>query len=84
MIESANPDGVLTYGLIWLDYLRRKERGVSVEGLTLFLPEGRERTTCLRLRHLNPRTAHFGVLAYSEDGYEQITDHAKALGDVTV
>jgi hypothetical protein len=58
---ASHADGVLTFGLIWLDYLRRK-RGVS--GLLVFLPEGHEKTTCLRVRHLDPRLAEFRVFAY--------------------
>ncbi|MCP5111567.1 MAG: hypothetical protein GY953_12105, partial [bacterium] len=72
--ESVNPDGVLAYGLIWLDYLRRRESGISVEGLALFLGEGNERTTCLRLRHLDPQSARYTVFACSEDGFEERID----------
>ncbi|MGH9632377.1 MAG: hypothetical protein ACRD7E_29070, partial [Bryobacteraceae bacterium] len=67
-------DGVLSFGLIWLDYLRRRERLVRVEGLAVFLPAGHERTTCLRVLHLNPEAARFLVFAYSKDGYEEALD----------
>lgn len=67
-------DAVLTHGLIWLDYLRARERRHFIEGLLLYLPAGRERTTCLRLRWLNPRAAQYEVLAFTGDGYEDAVD----------
>ena len=72
--DSGNSSGALSFGLIWLDYLRRREKRLTVEGLALFLPEARQRTTCLRLRYLNPRAARFAVFVYSEDGCEQGID----------
>lgn len=72
--DSASPAGALSFGLIWLDYLRRREKRLTVEGLALFLPEGHQRTACLRLRHLDPSRARFAVFVYSEDGYEARID----------
>jgi hypothetical protein len=66
--------GALSFGLIWLDYLRRRERRRPIEGLVLFLPQGLERTTCLRLRFLDPRTTQFFVYVYSADGYVDRVD----------
>lgn len=66
--------GALSFGLIWLNYLRRRERRLAVEGLALFLPEGQERTTCLRLPYLHPRAAQFAVFVYSQEGYEERLD----------
>ena len=37
---AAAADGALTFGLIWLDYLRQSEPGVVFHGLRLFLPAG--------------------------------------------
>jgi hypothetical protein len=67
---ESDVDGVLTFGLIWLDYLRGREPKLTIEGLALFLPEGRERTTCLRLRWMNPNSARFAVFVQFEDGFE--------------
>ncbi len=66
--------GCLTFGLIWLDYLRRRESRVTIEALVLLLPAGKHQLTCLRLRHLNPRAARFLVYVYSDDRYEQAID----------
>ena len=66
---ESEVDGALTFGLIWLDYLRARERRLTVEGLAVFLPEGRERVTCLRMRWLNPHAAQFAAFVQFQDGY---------------
>ena len=63
-------DEVLSFGLIWLDYLRRREPSCAIRGLILFLPAGGERTTCLRLRYLDQRAASYRAWAYTSDGIE--------------
>ena len=47
---------------------------MTIEGLVLYLPVGRERTTCLRLRWLDPRAARYVVLAFGTDGHEDEVD----------
>ncbi len=74
--EGTDVSGILSFGLIWLDYLRRRETRLSVEGLTLFLPQGLERSTCLRLRFLNPNWARFQVFVYSAEEYAEAVDLA--------
>jgi hypothetical protein len=74
---AAGPEGasgVLSFGLIWLDYLRRREPRITVEGLALFVPCGHERVTCLRLGFLNPAAAMFRVYSYSEEGFAAAID----------
>ena len=63
-------DEVLSFGLIWLDYLRRREPKQAIRGLILYLPAGHERTTCLRLRYLDERFACYRAWAYTKDGFE--------------
>jgi hypothetical protein len=71
-------DQTLSFGLIWLDYLRRREKAREkareqeclVRGLILYLPAGHERTTCLRLRFLDPAVACYRAWAYTADGVE--------------
>jgi hypothetical protein len=67
-------DGALSFGLIWLDYLRRREPGLSIRGLVILLPAGAERTTCLRLRHLNHELAGYRAFAYTAEGIESPLD----------
>ena len=73
--EGGDAAGVLSFGLIWLDYLRRRHEGRMVlEGLILCLPEGSERTTCLRLPYLDAQAARCEVFVYSAEGYASRID----------
>jgi hypothetical protein len=66
---DADAGSALSFGLVWLDYLRRREKRRTVEGLALYLPCGRERATCLRLPWLNPEAARYELFTYSEHGF---------------
>ena len=71
---AAPPGGldashVLSFGLIWLDYLRKRERRITIEGLLLFLPADDARTTGLRLRDLDHTSTQFALFAYDESGH---------------
>ncbi len=68
--------GVLAFGLIWLDYLRRREQRRVVEGLAIYVPEGHPRRTALRLRWLHPGAARFELFAYSEEDFVTRADPA--------
>jgi hypothetical protein len=72
--EAVTTDHSLTFGLIWLDYLRRRERRLLVEGLCLFLPAGKELTTCLRIRWMNQQAARFTVFLYDSGDWEEPAD----------
>ena len=67
--DAVSASGVLSFGIIWLDYLRRREARMAIEGLALFVPCGYESATCLRLACLDPRAASFRVFGYSEQGF---------------
>ncbi len=72
--EASAPEDALTFGLIWLDYLRRREQRLVVEGLTIFVPAGAEASTCHRVRYLNPQAAKFLVYTHGSGatgGWEQ-------------
>jgi len=62
--------GVLTFGLIWLDHLRKRERKLTVEGLALFVPQAEASIACLRLPFLNSRAARFEAFVFTAEGYE--------------
>ncbi len=72
--DAFHGDGVLTFGLIWLDYLRRRDPELVIRGLILYLPAGREKTTCLRLLFLDPKVAQFQAFVYTEEGLEEGID----------
>ncbi len=50
--NSATIDGILTFGLIWLDHARSRARRHPVRGLRLFLPRGSAAITAHRLTAL--------------------------------
>ncbi|HKF53242.1 MAG TPA: hypothetical protein VKB26_13085 [Candidatus Acidoferrales bacterium] len=52
--NSVTFDGILSFGLLWLDWLRNHADRRAIEGLRLFLPEGQARATMERARALNP------------------------------
>jgi hypothetical protein len=71
-------DAMLSFALIWLDYLRRREPRLSIEGLVVFLPHGRERTTCLRLLHLDRSLAQYVAATYDDEGHATTVDLSDA------
>ncbi len=71
---ESDPAGMLTFGLIWLDYLRRRERRLAVEGLALYVPHGQERNTSLRLPWLNEELARYELFAYDEHDFAAHVD----------
>jgi hypothetical protein len=54
--DAATIEGILTFGLIWLQRARERARRHSISGLRLFLPRGRSATTAHRMTALaSPR-----------------------------
>jgi hypothetical protein len=66
---EGNAGALLSFGLIWLSYLRSRERRLTVEGLALYVPVGHEQTTALRLLCLDPVAAHFKLFAYTAEDF---------------
>src|SRR5579875_498504 len=52
--NSSAFEGILGFGLLWLDFVRRDARR-PVEGLRVFLPEGHARNTLSRAQALSPK-----------------------------
>jgi len=73
--DSLAPEGALSFGLIWLDYLRHRESRLHVEALAIFVPAGAEVTTCHRVRFLNPNAARYLVFV-TNLGQEDAVDPA--------
>jgi hypothetical protein len=78
---ESDPAGLLTFGLIWLDHLRRREKRLAVEGLALYVPRGHERCTSLRLAWLNAALARYELFAYDENDFAAHVD-AQDFGNV--
>ncbi len=71
---ASAPEHALSFGLIWLDHLRRREKKITIEGLAIFVPVGSELTTCHRVRYLNPQTARYFVFVHEPGGIEDPID----------
>jgi hypothetical protein len=72
--EPGAAASALTFALIWLDYLRRRERRLGVENLAVFYPEREARPACQRIRFLNHRAVRVQAFVYTEEGYEERLD----------
>lgn len=71
---EADAAAIVTFALIWLDYLRAREERVVIEGLAIWVPLGSERTAALRLLCLNRDAARFELFAYSEEDHITAVD----------
>lgn len=71
---ESDAAGLLTFGLIWLDYLRHRERRITIEGLALYVPRGQERITSLRLPWLKAEAARYELFAYDENDFAARAD----------
>jgi hypothetical protein len=63
--EVVDSSGILTFGLIWLAYLRQREPRSTIEALVILLPAGHEHPTTLRIPFLT--NARFEVFTYCEN-----------------
>ncbi|MCU1263331.1 MAG: hypothetical protein JWO80_6216 [Bryobacterales bacterium] len=73
--EALDVAGALTFGLIWLDYLRGRERKVAVDRLVVVAPAGRERPIAQRALFL---IAPIEMLTYTENDFAARVDLADA------
>jgi hypothetical protein len=64
--DYTDGEGVLSFGLIWLDYLRARDPKLTVQGLAVFIPADRHRSTCLRMLHLRSDVVEWGAYVYTE------------------
>ncbi len=71
--DAQSSEGALSFGLIWLDYLRQREKRVHVESLAIFVPAGAESATCHRVQHLNSDAARYLVFVH-HGAHEDLVD----------
>jgi hypothetical protein len=72
VLGGMEADGTLTAALLWLDYLRERERSLRVGALALFLPAEALGPACLLLKALDGRLARFAVFATDAGGETQV------------
>ena len=70
--DALSPNDALSFGLIWLDHLRRREPKIRIGTLAIFLPAGWEPTTCHRVRHLHPEMAQYLVFVHQANREAQV------------
>lgn len=75
---GSEASGICAFGLIWLDYLRHRERTLSVGKLLLFVPLGCEREVVFRAARLDPGAVICQVFAYDEKDRAGAIDFADA------
>ncbi len=63
--DAAAIDGILAFGILWLDWTRSHSDRRAVEGLRLFVPEGKSRHVCERILTL-ASSARTEVFEYCE------------------
>jgi hypothetical protein len=64
--ETSGVSGIVAAGLIWLDYLRRREKACPIGRLLLYVPLGLERDVASRMTCLDPEKLDCRLFAYDE------------------
>lgn len=82
-VMAAPPDtpasaGIVATGLIWLDYLRRREKAGVTGRLLLYVPLGLEREVAFRAACLDPVRVDCQLFAFDERGRAGAIDFADA------
>jgi hypothetical protein len=74
--ETPDCAGIVPFGLIWLDYLRRREKKLSIRHLLLYVPSHREREAAFRAGWIDPRAADCRLYAFDERDRVGMVDFA--------
>jgi hypothetical protein len=82
-VMAAPPDapacaGIVAVGLIWLDYLRRREKALSIGRLLLYVPLGLENEVAFRAACLDPIKVACHLFAFDEKDRAGPIDFADA------
>jgi hypothetical protein len=64
--ETNGVPGIVAAGLIWLDYLRRREKATTIARLLLYVPLGMEREAAFRVSCLDASKVNCCLIAYDE------------------
>ncbi|KAA6458811.1 hypothetical protein DYQ86_19570 [Acidobacteria bacterium AB60] len=82
---GANIDGVLTVGLLWLEYCRNRSESTRRHfgGLKVMVPAGAARTTAERMLWLNHAAAEFQLFTFDERSEELALVDFRDAGNVS-
>ena len=72
--ENASCGGILAFGIIWLDYLRRREPGLTIRRLVFFVPSRSHQDVALRAQWLNPAVFECELYIFDERDRAGIID----------
>jgi hypothetical protein len=76
--ENGAFEGIVPAGLIWLDYLRRRERGLAISRLLLYVPAGCEREAAFRASCLDVGKVSCQLFSFDEKDRTALIDFADA------
>jgi hypothetical protein len=76
--DAADCSAVVPFGLIWLDYLRRREKGMSVNRLLLYVPARHERAAAFRAALVDAAGISCQLCIYDERDRTGAVDFADA------
>ncbi len=62
--DATDPGAVVAFGLIWLEYLRRREPGITIRRLVFLTPQGSEAQVFGRARWLRKDLVQVSLLVY--------------------
>jgi hypothetical protein len=65
--NAATIEGILTFGILWLDWARQHAERQAIEGLRLFVPAGTSRRICQRSQALSS-AARTEIFEFRETG----------------
>jgi hypothetical protein len=74
--ETLDCGGIVPFGLIWLDYLRRREKKLSIRHLLLYVPLHRERQAAFRAGWIDSGSVDCRLYAFDERGRVGMIDFA--------
>jgi hypothetical protein len=70
--------GIVTFGLIWLSYLRRRESKIQIPSLLLFVPAPGERDSVARASVIDPASADCRIYVFDERDRARAIDFSDA------
>ena len=76
--ESSACGAVLSFGILWLDYLRCREPGLNLNSLVLFVPPHGQQEVASRAQWLNPVAFRCELFIYDERDRAGLADLADA------
>lgn len=79
---AAAIDTLLTFGLLWLDWNRRRFPERAWAGLRMFLPSGRAPAVAARLAGLDPTRARVELFATNEEEFSCVALDPHDLGNL--